>query len=107
MALPGTGVVKSATRIPSLSFPQVTTRKGTHQNNNFLLPVPIADTARTTATLTAKSVDFLSFILFLQHKQDKASVTLSFKDATKLLEGLSKDPQLRADNDPSVLIEEQ
>ena len=39
--------------------------------------------------------------------QDKASVTLSFKDATKLLEGLSKDPQLRADNDPSVLIEEQ
>ncbi len=39
--------------------------------------------------------------------QDKVSVTLSFKDATKLLEGLSKDPQLRADNDPSVLIEEQ
>ena len=39
--------------------------------------------------------------------QDKASVTLSFKDAIKLLEGLSKDPQLRADNDPSVLIEEQ
>jgi hypothetical protein len=38
--------------------------------------------------------------------QDKASVTLSFKDATKLLEGLSKDSQLRAD-DASVLIEEQ
>jgi hypothetical protein len=39
--------------------------------------------------------------------QDKASVTLFYKDATKLLEGLSKDSQLRADNDPSVLIEEQ
>jgi hypothetical protein len=39
--------------------------------------------------------------------QDKASVTLFFKDATKLLEGLSKDPQLRADDDPSLLIEEQ
>jgi hypothetical protein len=38
--------------------------------------------------------------------QDKASVTLSFKDATKLLEGLSKDPQLQADDDPSVLIEQ-
>jgi hypothetical protein len=39
--------------------------------------------------------------------QDKASVTLSFKDSTKLLEGLSKDSQLQADNDPSILIEEQ
>ncbi len=54
MALPGKGSVKSATRIPPLSFPQVSiTRKGTHQNNNFLLLVPIADTARTTATLKA------------------------------------------------------
>jgi hypothetical protein len=39
--------------------------------------------------------------------QDKLSVTLSFKDATKLLKGLIKDPQLRADDDPSILIEEQ
>ena len=34
--------------------------------------------------------------------QEKLSVALSGKDATKLLEGLLKDPQLRADDDPSV-----
>jgi hypothetical protein len=39
--------------------------------------------------------------------QAKLSVALSGKDASKLLEGLAKDPQLRADNDPSVLVEEQ
>jgi hypothetical protein len=39
--------------------------------------------------------------------QAKISVALSGKDASKLLEGLAKDPQLRADNDPSVLVEEQ
>jgi hypothetical protein len=36
--------------------------------------------------------------------QAKISVALSGKDASKLLEGLAKDPQLRADNDPSVLV---
>jgi hypothetical protein len=39
--------------------------------------------------------------------QAKISVVLSGKDASKLLEGLAKDPQLRADDDPSVLVEEQ
>jgi hypothetical protein len=39
--------------------------------------------------------------------QDKLSVTLSVKDATKFLKGLTKDPQLRGDDDPSVLVEEQ
>jgi hypothetical protein len=39
--------------------------------------------------------------------QEKLSVALSGKNATKLLEGLTKDPQLRADNDPSVMLEEQ
>jgi hypothetical protein len=39
--------------------------------------------------------------------QAKISVALSGKDAFKLLEGLAKDPQLRADNDPSVSVEEQ
>jgi hypothetical protein len=39
--------------------------------------------------------------------QENFSVALSGKDATKLLEGLSKDPQLRADDDPSIMPEEQ
>ncbi len=39
--------------------------------------------------------------------QAKLSVALSGKDASKLLEGLAKDPQLRADDDPSALVEEQ
>jgi hypothetical protein len=39
--------------------------------------------------------------------QAKISVALSGKDVSKLLEGLAKDPQLRVDNDPSVLVEEQ
>jgi hypothetical protein len=39
--------------------------------------------------------------------QAKISVILSGKDASKLLEGMVKDPQLRADDDPSVLVEEQ
>jgi hypothetical protein len=39
--------------------------------------------------------------------QGKLSVALSGKDATKLLEGLSKDPQLRADDDPSIMPEDQ
>jgi hypothetical protein len=42
--------------------------------------------------------------LFLQHN---AGQGLSFKDVTKLLKGLAKYPQLRVDDDPSVLIEEQ
>ncbi len=36
--------------------------------------------------------------------QAKISVVLSGKDASKLLEGLAKDPQLSADDDPSVLV---
>jgi hypothetical protein len=39
--------------------------------------------------------------------QAKISVVLSGKDASKLLEGLAKDPQLSAVDDPSVLVEEQ
>jgi hypothetical protein len=39
--------------------------------------------------------------------QEDFSVTLSGKDATKLLEALTKDPQLRAEDDPSVMVEEQ
>jgi hypothetical protein len=39
--------------------------------------------------------------------QAKLSVALSGKDAAKLLEGLTKDPQLRAADDPYVLVEEQ
>jgi hypothetical protein len=39
--------------------------------------------------------------------QAKISVVLSGKDTSKLLEGLAKDPQLSADDDPSVLVEEQ
>ena len=40
--------------------------------------------------------------------QAKISVVLSGKDASKLLEGLAKDPQLRAEDDPfSVVVEEQ
>jgi hypothetical protein len=39
--------------------------------------------------------------------QAKISVVVSEKDASKLLEGLVKDPQLRAEDDPSVLVEEQ
>jgi hypothetical protein len=35
-------------------------------------------------------------------------VTLTGKDAAKLLEGLTKDPQLRSEDDPSsILAEEQ
>jgi hypothetical protein len=45
--------------------------------------------------------------LYIQHNAEKLSVTLSGKDATKLLEGLTKDPQLRADDDPSIMLEEQ
>jgi hypothetical protein len=39
--------------------------------------------------------------------QAKISVVLSGKDASKILEGLAKDPQLRANDDPSVLVKEQ
>jgi hypothetical protein len=38
--------------------------------------------------------------------QAKLGVALSGKETSKLLEGLAKDPQLRADDKPSVLIEE-
>ncbi len=38
---------------------------------------------------------------------DKAGINLTGKDAAKLLEGLTKDPQLRSEDDPSILAEEQ
>jgi hypothetical protein len=38
---------------------------------------------------------------------DKASINLTGRDAAKLLEGLTKDPQLRSEDDPSILAEEQ
>jgi hypothetical protein len=40
---------------------------------------------------------------------EKLSVNLTGKDAAKLLEGLTKDkdPQLRSEDDPSILAEEQ
>ena len=38
---------------------------------------------------------------------EKQGVNLSGKDAAKLLEGLTKDPQLRSEDDPSILAEEQ
>ena len=38
---------------------------------------------------------------------EKVSVSLTGKDAAKLLEGLTKDPQLRSEDDPSILAEEQ
>ncbi len=38
---------------------------------------------------------------------DKASINLTGKDAAKLLEGLTKDPQLRSEDDSSILAEEQ
>ena len=37
---------------------------------------------------------------------EKASVNLTGKDAAKPLEGLTKDPQLRSEDDPSILAEE-
>ncbi len=38
---------------------------------------------------------------------DKESINLTGKDAAKLLEGLTKDPQIRSEDDPSILVEEQ
>ncbi len=38
---------------------------------------------------------------------EKASINLTGKDAAKLLEGLTKDPQLRSEDEPSILAEEQ
>ena len=38
---------------------------------------------------------------------EKLSVSLTGKDAARLLEGLAKDPQLRSEDDPSILAEEQ
>ncbi len=38
---------------------------------------------------------------------EKASINLTRKGAAKLLEGLTKDPQLRSEDDPSILAEEQ
>ncbi len=38
---------------------------------------------------------------------EKQGVNLTGKDAAKLLEGLTKDPQLRSEDDPSILAEEQ
>jgi hypothetical protein len=38
---------------------------------------------------------------------EKVGINLTGKDAAKLLEGLTKDPQLRSEDDPSILAEEQ
>jgi hypothetical protein len=38
---------------------------------------------------------------------EKPGVNLTGKDAAKLLEGLTKDPQLRSEDDLSILAEEQ
>ncbi len=38
---------------------------------------------------------------------EKLSVNLTGKDAAKLLEGLTADPQLRSEDDSSILAEEQ
>ncbi len=38
---------------------------------------------------------------------EKANINLTGRDAAKLLEGLTKDPQLRSEDDPSILVEEQ
>jgi hypothetical protein len=35
---------------------------------------------------------------------EKLSVNLTGKDAAKLLEGLTKDPQLRSEDDPSICL---
>ena len=45
--------------------------------------------------------------MFAISLQTKASINLTGKDAAKLLEGLTKDPQLRSEDDPSILAEEQ
>ncbi len=37
---------------------------------------------------------------------EKPSVNLTAKDAAKLLKGLTKDPQLRSEDDPSILAAE-
>ena len=38
---------------------------------------------------------------------EKLGVNLTGKDTARLLEGLAKDPQLRSEDDPSILAEEQ
>ena len=38
---------------------------------------------------------------------EKANINLTGKDAAKLLKGLTKDPQLRSEDDPSIVAEEQ
>jgi hypothetical protein len=59
-----------------------------------------------TLSLFYTSEEFSLF--FYITNAGKLSVALSGKDTkTKLLEGLTKDPQLRADDDPSVMLEEQ
>jgi hypothetical protein len=81
MALPGKTVFKFAQRSLSLSFPQATPGKSTHQELSLFYLVPIADTARTTATYITSADLSLSLSLFYTHNtmQEKVSVTHSFR----------------------------
>jgi hypothetical protein len=65
-------------------------------------------TESTHAERLTKSADLsLSFSLRGDTHVEKLNATLSGKDTTKLLEGLSNDLLLRSEDDPSVKEEEQ
>jgi hypothetical protein len=65
-------------------------------------------TESTHAERLTKSADIsLSFSLRGDTHVEKLNATLSGKDTTKLLEGLSNDLLLRSEDDPSVKEEEQ
>jgi hypothetical protein len=96
----------------SLSFTVLTT-KGSEDKDN--LTARSADiylffslTESTHAERLTKSADLsLSFSLRGDTHVEKLNATLSGKDTTKLLEGLSNDLLLRSEDDPSVKEEEQ
>jgi hypothetical protein len=104
MALPSKGVVRFPRKPPPSLFLRYQLGKANTAKHSLFL-VPIADTARTTTAIIRKR-GYISLFLTQTIMQAKISVVLSGKDASKLLEGLAKDPQLRAEDDPSVLVEE-
>jgi hypothetical protein len=106
MALPGKNVVRVFKEKPHLPFLSKVSPGKANTTKYSLFLVPIADTARATAT-TEYEREHISLFLLHTTMQAKLSVALTGKDATKLLEGLTMDPQLWADDDPSVLGEEQ
>jgi hypothetical protein len=55
----------------------------------------------------ARNEDTFFSLSLLTQMNEKASINLAGKDAAKLLEGLAKDPQLRLEDNPSILAEEQ